>query len=309
MTMMQNNIPVLHLSGWTDDDIPRFLNKAAVAIDAILLANSDVMLRFTGDYVSPALAVPLLFAREKLSESKHTLYFSRKDLVKQSGAIDFFRTSGIYQALQKRSKETIRKVLQERGGEEFCIWNVPAQANSIIPNETESKLTNEKLSSHALDLVLSLKGPSSITSYLYTFIMELFENARVHGSGSTIYTIAQNARNGDHMIIVYDNGIGIPGAFRKYQCLLPISEQVSKTDTEIVEWAFRNGTSTKQGKYGIPRGMGLPTLKRIADNLSAEFGIASGNGIYYYKGGSSTLGDLSVGIQGTILMLKAPKQS
>ena len=300
-------MPVLYLTGWTDDDIPRFLNKAAVAIDAILSVNSNVMLRFTGDYVTPALAVPLLFAREKLSESKHTLYFSRNDLEKQSGAIDFFRSSGIYQALQNRSKETIRKALQERGGEVFFIWNVPAQANSIIQNETENQLTNEKLSSHAIDLVLSLKAPASIISYLYSFLMELFENARVHGEGSTIYTIAQNARNGDHMIVVYDNGIGIPGAFRKYQCLLPPSEQMSKSDTEIVEWAFRSGTSTKQGESGIPRGMGLPTLKRIADSLSAEFGIASGNGIYYYKGGKPTLGDLSVGIQGTILMLKAPQ--
>ena len=298
-----------YLKSFRDDNTIDFLTAAALFINVVDSSEGDVVLHFSGGYISPGFAVPLMSARDSKNKKGYNLYFQAKELDSTPEMRTFFLSSGIHNTLNEQSQNTVKRMLHTNQKKESGDMSVPAHA-ILLSDIAENDDGNRVLLNEAIKLLMmiftdsSTKDRSSLYVPLVVSVLELFENARDHGLGNKIYSIAQDARDGDHLVIIYDDGMGIPGAYRAYQATLKNKMQSNKTDVEIMEWALRKGTSTKQAIRGIPRGLGLPGIREFADNYSAEFGIASGNGIYYYEGSKPQIIKIENGLPGTMFVLK-----
>lgn len=299
---------VLTISNFSDDDIETLLYASTLFTSVIRQINDNVMLRFSSGYISPALAVPLMAISDELRLLGYTISFSVNELKETHEMAEFFAHSGIHTTMDQDTMELIESVLDKMQIQKQSIWTKEAHKVSLL-DIRDGRRGKDQLISDVFNLLLPVyidRSESSIYKSMVSSMIELYDNAMVHGGGQYIYSMAKEARDKSNIIIVYDNGKGIPCAYREYMATVSNGNMEEKTDQEIIEWAFRRGTSTKQVQEGIPRGLGLPLLLETVNNYHGELGIASGEGICYSKNGNLTYKTVENGMKGTLLIIKVP---
>lgn len=298
----------LTIGSFDDDNIKSLLYTSTLFTSVVRQMDDNVILRFRGGYISPALAVPLMAIRDELKLSGYTISFSIKDMKEIHEMAEFFVHSGIHTTMNSEAIALIEPILEKMNIPKQSIWTTEAHRISLSEIRSGEREKNQ-LISDIFNLLLPVyidRSESDIYKSMVSSMMELYGNALSHGEGQYIYSMAKKARDGDNLIVVFDNGKGIPGAYREYIESLPTEKSKEKQDKEIIEWAFRKGTSTKQAEEGIPRGLGLPTLAETISKYKGELGIASGEGICYSEKGIMKYETADSGIKGTLLILKVP---
>lgn len=300
----------LTISSFGDDNVYDFLKNSSLMTSFIRQCGNNVTLRFQKNYVSPAFAVPVMAIRDELREEERWVYFNKKDIEHNAEVLTFFEHSGMHDSFDTKSKKLVEEEIGKEDIIPSSIWASKAHMISLEKIRA-GVLSEDTMVNDSVELLVPLYVALEMTECypdLISGIMELYANAYIHGKGKSIYSIAQKALDGDILVAIYDNGIGIPQSYRDYQQRRPEGQRTELSDSEIMNWAFLEGTSTKQAQKGIPCGVGLPSIRRFSDRYGGEFGIASGTGIYYYKDGKVKSEEMSNGMNGTMFMLKIPCQ-
>lgn len=134
---------------------------------------------------------------------------------------------------------------------------------------------------------------SQIKEVVYYVLSELSDNVKQHSNALKCW-ILYKKYNGNIVILVADNGIGIPAAFEKF------FPNLHENDTEKVLRALEKGVSTK----GEGRGYGLRTVRGIVDATAGEMIIISGGVGYKIIGNKKN--QLKMDIVGTVVLIKIP---
>ena len=95
---------------------------------------------------------------------------------------------------------------------------------------------------------------------------------------------------------VYDMGIGIPGAIRKYK-------DASMSSEDALRWALKTGNSTKQLNDGVPRGIGLPNILDFINLNKGALYVLSNDIFYSYENGKEHFETFKYSIRGTMISL------
>lgn len=172
---------------------------------------------------------------------------------------------------------------------------------SYCPLIEFSKATKEpekKLEPIYKEIYWSVCGGRSAFTYM---IGELFTNVFEHSEFELAYVMAQSYSKKRFVeICVFDNGITIPGSFRK-------SGRNIAPDTQAIINALKGETTKEEGE----RGFGLGSSTSIAtDPLKGEALIVSGLGLVYMKHKSipqlwlSKSEDLA--LKGTLIAIRIP---
>ncbi len=136
----------------------------------------------------------------------------------------------------------------------------------------------------------------------FTMLGELADNITQHSySKKNFITIQKYNRLNFIEVIVYDDGIGIPGNFKKYNIKF-------NDDQEAIEMAI-NGKSTSNMYGENERGTGLNTTLNQVSNSNGEFLIISGSGGLYFNHGKGIKYNLNYdsSLKGTLVSFKLNK--
>lgn len=168
------------------------------------------------------------------------------------------------------------------------IDNLLGESLLLEVNEIENNL------SAVFDSVTrEIEISSQIKEAVFYIISELSDNIKQHSKASKSWILYKND-NGNTVIVVADNGIGIPAVFKIY------FPELHENDLEKVQDALEKGISTK----GDGRGYGLRTVCEIVKATAGEIIIISG-GVGYKMSGSKK-DALKIDIDGTIALIKIP---
>lgn len=130
-------------------------------------------------------------------------------------------------------------------------------------------------------------------------IGELVDNIYEHSSFTNALVMAQGYKTKKFVeMCFFDNGITIPGAFKRYG--------LTFKDFEAIAEAI-NGLTTKPGAG--ERGYGLgSSLKIVANALKGQTMVVSKHGAIYMGGGSQTAYTLAAGfvLDGTLISIRIP---
>ncbi len=102
---------------------------------------------------------------------------------------------------------------------------------------------------------------SSLASRIIGNMSEIYLNAFEHGQSQVgVFVCGQHFPKNQRLnLSIVDFGVGIPSNVRLFKAHEFRPEQL--TASKCMEWAFQEGTSTKQGQSDEPRGLGLDLLK------------------------------------------------
>ncbi len=134
---------------------------------------------------------------------------------------------------------------------------------------------------------------SQIKEAVFYILSELSDNVKQHSKASKSW-ILYNKDKGNIIILLADNGIGIPAVFDRY------FPDLDKNDLEKVREALEKGVSTK----GEGRGYGLRTVRGIVEATAAEMVFISGG--VGYKITKNKKDPLEIDVAGTITLIKIP---
>lgn len=137
---------------------------------------------------------------------------------------------------------------------------------------------------------------SQIKEAVFYIFSELSDNVKQHSKASKCWILYKKDK-GNIVILVADNGIGIPAVFDAY------FPDLHENDLEKVREALEKGVSTK----GEGRGYGLRTARGIVDATAGEMVFVSGGA--GYKIVKSNKNPLKISITGTVALIKIPVNS
>jgi hypothetical protein len=157
--------------------------------------------------------------------------------------------------------------------------SVPETAKSFIPIIKAKKLDGRYID-QIYAAMASQEDKSDIGQSLKYVIGELVDNIDQHSKCNLSVFMAQDyKKKGFLEASFFDNGITIPGSFKKANMGYK-GKKVNKSDVEYIEEAI-NGASTKP-EGG--RGHGLPSIIKILKDMHSNIFIISGKGAIYIKG-------------------------
>jgi signal transduction histidine kinase len=137
------------------------------------------------------------------------------------------------------------------------------------------------------------KTLSQTNEAVFYILSELSDNIKQHSKALKCWILyKKDERN--IIILVADNGIGIPAVFEAY------FPDLHENDLGKVREALEKGVSTK----GEGRGYGLRTVRGIVDATAGEMIIISG-GVGYKISGSKK-DPLKLDTVGTVIVIKIP---
>lgn len=149
----------------------------------------------------------------------------------------------------------------------------------------------EELINHPELPILSVTLKKKITESIY----EMFVNAQIHSQTKFIYTCGQFFPN-KHSIwfSITDLGVG-------FKHNINVRFGVELTSTQAIEWAVKNGHTTKTTITG---GIGLALLKEFISNNGGTMQIVSGDGFYSYTASGECNTTLDFEFPGTIITME-----
>ena len=126
---------------------------------------------------------------------------------------------------------------------------------------------------------------------------EIFNNAAVHSRSELgIYCCGQAyPRSSKVKFTISDCGIGIPRSLSENRGLTITAE-------EAIDWAMREGTTTRSGD--VPGGLGLKILREFIEINRGEIQIVSDRGYWALRHGQVSLGRYFRSFPGTIVSIQ-----
>jgi len=134
---------------------------------------------------------------------------------------------------------------------------------------------------------------TQIKEAIFYILSELSDNVKQHSKASKCWILYKKEKR-NIVILIADDGIGIPAVFETY------FPDLHEDDLEKVREALEKGVSTK----GEGRGYGLRTVRGIVDATAGEMVIVSGG--VGYKIFKNNKNPLKIGITGTVALIKIP---
>ena len=140
-------------------------------------------------------------------------------------------------------------------------------------------------------------------NYLISEILDnVIEHSFSHGGG----IVCQDyARKGYMDICVFDNGVTIPGSYRRAKLLDDRS-----TDAQALQTTINRRLSTKNTAGSVNRGFGISSSRQmLVHGLQGEFLIFSGSALYVSTPREEKVFPLPnhLGLHGTIVGLRIPR--
>ena len=116
--------------------------------------------------------------------------------------------------------------------------------------------------------------PSHLQNPILYILGELSDNINQHSQYTKGFIFLNYDKNSkEAWLMIYDNGISIPGGFKKNQIFF-------SDDSQAIEMAMK-GRSTKKEEG---RGFGLSTSRKLVEKgFNGNFAVFSGEGIYKDK--------------------------
>lgn len=130
---------------------------------------------------------------------------------------------------------------------------------------------------------------------------EIYLNAFEHGQSPIgVFACGQHfPKNRELNLTIVDFGVGIPSNVRLFKTPDFKPEQLSAAS--CVEWAFQNGTSTKQGDSAEPRGLGLDLLHDFVRKNGGRLEMFSHEGYALIADGNISYADRGQFFEGTLV--------
>ena len=136
---------------------------------------------------------------------------------------------------------------------------------------------------------------SLITQTVIEAYLNVFDHAH---SPIGVITCGQHYPNRRLLkLALVDLGYGIPTTVRNYL------QDSSMSSSKALEWAFRQGNTTKDKTSGIARGNGLKILADFLRNNGGTLHIYSGNGSALVNKYQTRFDDRAIGFQGTFVQI------
>lgn len=294
-----------------DDSLPfDLLDSISRVMYTVNATDDDVRLNFDSKNISPLFVIPIMSMSDNLREKNYRLAFNPSELPKNPAMQRFFLDSGILDSMDPNSKKVVDFLIRQT--EKNTIPNASRVNSHRIKLKELSTTDKRKRRSLIIQEAMSvLDTLSSIINNdnLYQFaskLIELFDNAIYHSqSRRNAYSTAIHLLNGECLIAVYDQGIGIPGAYRAYrEAYRNMIHLPERNDAETIKWAMQKGTSTLQCQEGYSRGVGLHSMKDFVDRYNGTISIASGEGFYFYKRDKEDTKNLCFPLVGTLFIMR-----
>lgn len=271
----------------TDEWIIKIPNRLNVSMQSYnILANLQhtiletderkIILDFSNTVYVSALYMAFFGSLEVLCRKKNQklVYRLRKD----TELYHYFQSSGLYEFMRPR--------------ESFVDKN--AIPFSLINMEEDSIMS---YINRILDLAPVTLNPEA-RAFLFTNIYEIFSNSSEHSeSDCGVFACGHWMQRKKKLAFsVYDMGIGIPGAIRKYK-------DASMSSEDALRWALKTGNSTKQLNDGVPRGIGLPNILDFINLNKGALYVLSNDIFYSYENGKEHFETFKYSIRGTMISL------
>ena len=142
---------------------------------------------------------------------------------------------------------------------------------------TKFKITRKKSVEKEMEKIYSFVKeafPSHLQNPILYILGELSDNINQHSQYTKGFIFLNYDKNSkEAWLMIYDNGISIPGGFKKNQIFF-------SDDSQAIEMAMK-GRSTKKEEG---RGFGLSTSRKLVEKgFNGNFAVFSGEGIYKDK--------------------------
>ena len=294
-----------------DDSFPyEMIRSIARIMYTVFAANDSICLAFDTKRVSPLFSIPIMAMSDKLHENGHALSFRASDLSKNPAMQRFFLDSGILDNMNPSSGKKAKEAIQQASNKSLTEATSVTSHRINLDELRKSSLAQQqkrliKEGRSVLSPLIPVVATEDLIGLLCKLI-ELFDNALFHSdSKHWAYSTAVQLRNGECLVAVYDQGIGIPGAYKKYRELYKDKLNLSPLDDQkAIWWAMQKGTSTLQCQEGYSRGVGLNSMKDFVDRYNGMISVASGEGYYSYRDSNEQTYALDFPLQGTLFMMK-----
>jgi hypothetical protein len=141
----------------------------------------------------------------------------------------------------------------------------------------------------------------ALASAIVGNMAEIYLNAFEHGQSPIgVFACGQHfPKNRELNLTIVDFGVGIPSNVRLFKTPDFQPEQLSAAS--CVEWAFQNGTSTKQGDSAEPRGLGLDLLHDFVRQNGGRLEMFSHEGYALIADGNISFADRRQFFEGTLV--------
>ena len=141
----------------------------------------------------------------------------------------------------------------------------------------------------------------ALASAIVGNMAEIYLNAFEHGQSPIgVFACGQHfPKNRELNLTIVDFGVGIPSNVRLFKTPDFQPEQLSAAS--CVEWAFQNGTSTKQGDSAEPRGLGLDLLHDFVRQNGGRLEMLSHEGYALIADGNISFADRRQFFEGTLV--------
>ncbi len=235
---------------------------------------SRIILDFLDTQYVDAIYMAFIGGLQPLCNKKHQLLTYRLD--PHSKLYRYFKTSGLYEYIKHGKSYTNKNAIP--------FSEIHMEEDSII--DYINKI---------LDLAPITLSPKA-SSHLFSVIYEIFSNSSDHSEADNgVFACGHWMPTKNQLVFsVYDTGIGIPGAIKKF-----INPEMPSD--EALKWALKIGNSTKQLKHGVPRGVGLPNLLDFINANNSSFYILSNDIYYSFEKGVEKFTPLKHSIVGTMI--------
>ena len=130
---------------------------------------------------------------------------------------------------------------------------------------------------------------------------EIYLNAFEHGQSQIgVFACGQHyPKNRELNLTIVDFGVGIPSNVRSYKASNFAPEAL--VAKHCMEWAFQEGTSTKQGDSAEPRGLGLDLLQDFVIQNKGRLEMFSHEGYVLITDGKISFAERSIFFEGTMV--------
>lgn len=155
-----------------------------------------------------------------------------------------------------------------------------------------------------------LKSRLDLSGKIFTgvnyLLSEILDNVIEHSFSKGGGIVCQDyARKGYMDICIFDNGVTIPGSYRRAKLL-----DDSSTDAQALQITINRQLSTKNSAGSVNRGFGISSSRQmLVSGLQGEFVILSGSALYVSTPREEKVFPLPdhLGLHGTVVGLRIPR--
>ena len=155
-----------------------------------------------------------------------------------------------------------------------------------------------------------LKSRLNLSGKIFTgvnyLLSEILDNVIEHSFSKGGGIVCQDyARKGYMDICIFDNGVTIPGSYRRAKLL-----DDSSTDAQALQITINRQLSTKNSAGSVNRGFGISSSRQmLVSGLQGEFVILSGSALYVSTPREEKVFPLPdhLGLHGTVVGLRIPR--